>query len=291
MHVDGVGNKLDLQVVVKQGSGQDTRRAMVHGVHGVENVRDMGYAVADGLLDRSIVRKGVADRADNSAEGRFSDDVQRAGQFRRDGHDLDGAIACFDKFMERCHIRMPEMLEIHGAAQFGIEVRAFHVYARNVRVGVFANVARQQTAIAEQPLFGLGMQTGQHGCGSMPKKVCGGGGDAVHRFVAESESAAAMGEQVDKARHDHAAVGIEHRRVFRHIDVGARADVVNRIAAHMNDAVLNGVERRDDRAARQNQVFAVRYHCNPSLFPVILPSVKYRPVSIRRPEFPPDDAR
>jgi len=116
--VDAVVDHLAGQVC-RERRGDDSRLAMVQWPHPIEQVGRERYAGVDRRLGVGVPGVGVAHRGDCSGREHLADQVERAGQFGRDGDAAQGAAGGGGERGERGRVRQQQVARVLGAAAGG----------------------------------------------------------------------------------------------------------------------------------------------------------------------------
>ena len=158
-----VEDQLDDDVGAGEGGARQARLAVAHRAHRVEEV---GHGPGTGVeAEARLVggRVGVAERDQDAVGGQAPDDVEGAGQLRRDGH--RDHVAALAPAVQLGLVRVAAVLLRVGAEPARREVRALEVHAeaagRQQVVG--AVVRRERLAEAVQRAVGVGRGRGDQG--------------------------------------------------------------------------------------------------------------------------------
>ena len=161
MNVITVADDLRLDIVLLNGSGDDTGIAMVDAGHGVVQVGQVGDTGIYGSLGMVIVGIGMGDGNRAQLAG-LGNKFSGTGQLGGDVHNADQAATLLIQLPEALKIRFLQIVGILGAALLVREVGPLHLDAHETGVTL--------RSFLHQPLTGsegLGQHIVRqgHGCG------------------------------------------------------------------------------------------------------------------------------
>ena len=129
MHVHRVGDHLDEQLIAKQRAHQNARLAVMHGPHGVKDVRNAFQAVVDRLRHLLVGRLAVADLQVDAVHGGIASDLESSRNLRRDRHHLDAGVGPLVHPMPGLQRRLPHEVLADRPMHLGVHERPLKVQA------------------------------------------------------------------------------------------------------------------------------------------------------------------
>ena len=205
--VNLVANDFNLHVFVQHTGANKADFAVVLRAHLVAEVGEVLKTGGLSLLEVGIRCSGVAGRAGDAGGTGLGNEVHCAGHFRSHGDKEYGVDVVQHLYLFK--IGRAYKGGVLGTTLFGVDVGPFQVYTGGLGAIGGGSVFFNNLANIHEGLGAQGQGGGQPGGNTLFHLAVGNGADAFNLAVASVAAAGAVRVDVDKARHQHVAAGVD----------------------------------------------------------------------------------